>query len=334
MKHASLIADLAGTALSAEERDFIQDPLLGGLILFSRNIESRSQVEDLVGEIRSVRADLILTVDQEGGRVQRLRAGYTRFPPMRRLAAEAPELLFEAGWLLAAEVLASGLDLSFAPVLDLDRGDSAVIGDRAFGADAEAVVRLAEPFVDGLRSAGMVATGKHFPGHGGVAGDSHLCTPVDQRSFAEIEATDLRPFRALMGKLTGIMPAHVLYPAVDPERAGFSRFWIGEVLRGQLGFSGLVFSDDLNMQGAVEAGPIALRVAAAVNAGCDLLLHCNDAPGARQVLAALRDEAVAPCTGLEQLRGHAALGWDELLQHPRRLALQQALADRFMNQEA
>lgn len=328
MSQASLIADLAGTVLTSEEREFIRQPLVGGLILFSRNIESRAQVEALVADIRSVRADLILTVDQEGGRVQRLRDGFTRFPPMAALK-QAPELLEDLGWLLAAEVLATGLDLSFTPVLDLDRGNSKVIGDRAFGASADEVIEFSAPFIDGLRSAGMVATGKHFPGHGGVAGDSHLCTPVDERSWDEIEASDLRPFKAALPKLAGIMPAHLIYPAVCPERAGFSRHWLQGVLRSEMGFDGLIFSDDLNMQGAVEAGPIATRVEAAVSAGCDLLLYCNDSAGARTALAAMQALDITPCTQLASLRGQPHLGWDELEQHPRRLRIQQALRHQF-----
>ncbi|MGM0631768.1 MAG: beta-N-acetylhexosaminidase [Pseudomonadota bacterium] len=280
------MVDLQSTRLTAAESERLADPLVGGVILFSRNIQSPGQVEELCHQVRKVCPDLLLTVDQEGGRVQRLRRGWAQLPPMRvhgRELARDPERAEsqarEHGWLMATEVLSSGLDLSFAPVLDLDVGISAVIGDRALADTPEGVVRLARAFIDGMHEAGMAATGKHFPGHGHVAADSHLELPDDDRSFAAMERTDLSVFSQCMPLLDGIMPAHVRYSSVDESPAGFSRFWLREVLRQRLGFNGVIFSDDLSMAGAAVAGDMPARVDAALAAGCDCLLVCND-PGA------------------------------------------------------
>jgi len=286
-----LMLDIGATSLSAEDRELLQHPGTGGLIFFSRNFESRAQLCELVRDIRAVRPDILLAVDQEGGRVQRFRAGFERLPPMRRLGerydlapAEALEQSRQLGVLMAAELVACGIDISFAPVLDLDFGQSSVIGDRSFHAHGQAVVALAGAFIDGMAAAGMAATGKHFPGHGFVQADSHLELPVDDRPLAEIEATDIAPFRQLASRLAGIMPAHVVYRDVDPEPAGFSRFWLQQVLRKQLGFTGLIFSDDLTMEGAASVGDYPARAAAALGAGCDMVLVCNNRPGAISTL--------------------------------------------------
>lgn len=309
MPTGSLLVDLAGCQLSAAERRLLARPGVAGVILFARNCRDRDQVAHLVCAIREVRPDLLIAVDQEGGRVQRLVEGFTRLPPMARLggllAAGAPDattLLFEVGWLMAAEVLAVGLDLSFAPVLDVDRGVSAVIGDRAFGSDPQLVAEAAAAFVAGMTAAGMAATGKHFPGHGWVAADSHRELPVDPRPLAEIAARDLVPFRLLAPRLAAVMAAHVHYPAVDERPAGFSRRWLQEILRGELGFSGVVVSDDLTMAGAAVAGGVVARAAAALDAGCELLLVCNDQAAAEAVLDALEERLAASSPRLDRLR--------------------------------
>ncbi len=280
------MVDLRSTRLTSAESELLANPLVGGVILFSRNIQSPEQVGDLCEQIRTVCPDLLLAVDQEGGRVQRMRRGWTRLPPMRvhgrQLLRDPDRAEYQArehGWLMATEVLASGLDLSFAPVLDLDVGISTVIGDRALADTPDGVVRLARSFIQGMREAGMAATGKHFPGHGHVATDSHLGLPDDDRSFSTLERTDLSVFSQCLPLLGGIMPAHVRYSSVDESPAGFSRFWLREVLRQRLEFNGVIFSDDLSMAGAAVAGDIPARVDAALAAGCDCLLVCND-PGA------------------------------------------------------
>jgi len=274
-----LMIDIAGHALTSLDRERLAHPLVGGVILFARNYASPAQLSALTAEIHALRSpSLLVAIDHEGGRVQRCREGFTRLPAMRRLgelwACDAPRSLTTArqiGYVLASELRSHGVDLSFTPVLDLDWGHSQVIGDRSFHRDPEAVVQLAGALIEGLRQAGMKACGKHFPGHGWVEADSHVVIPVDRRSLAEIE-TDMQPFRRLA--LDAVMPAHVIYPAVDERPAGFSPRWI-EMLRREIGFDGVIFSDDLSMEGASVAGGIVERVEAAWRAGCDMLLVCN-----------------------------------------------------------
>ena len=301
----SLMLDIYGTWLTAEDRRILRQPEVGGLILFARNIEDPRQVPELCASIRAVRPDLLLAVDQEGGRVQRLRNGFVRLPAMRALADNdnAEQLAEHCGWLMATEVLAVGLDLSFAPVLDLDHQRSAVVGSRSFEGDAELATRLAGAFIRGMDAAGMAATGKHFPGHGWAEADSHVAIPVDERSLDEIRARDLIPFKRLSQQLAAVMPAHVIYPQVDAGPAGFSRRWLQDILRGELGFDGVIFSDDLSMAGAHVVGDAASRIEAALNAGCDMGLVCNDRASAELALGALQRLKVQPPKGLARMRG-------------------------------
>ncbi len=301
----SLMLDIQGTWLTAEDRQILRHPEVGGLILFARNIEDPRQVRELCAAIRAVRPDLLLAVDQEGGRVQRLRNGFVRLPAMRALADNdnAEQLAEHCGWLMATEVLAVGLDLSFAPVLDLDHQRSAVVGSRSFEGDAELATRLAGAFIRGMDAAGMAATGKHFPGHGWAEADSHVAIPVDERSLEQIRAKDLIPFQRLSKQLAAVMPAHVIYPQVDAGPAGFSRRWLQEILRGELGFDGVIFSDDLSMAGAHVVGDAASRIEAALNAGCDMGLVCNDRASAELALGALQRLKVQPPKGLARMRG-------------------------------
>ncbi|MCL6692005.1 beta-N-acetylhexosaminidase [Pseudomonas sp. R3.Fl] len=304
----SLMLDIGGTWLTAEDRRILRHPEVGGLIIFARNIESPRQVRELCAAIRALRPDLLLAVDQEGGRVQRLRQGFLRLPAMRAIADNdnAERLAEQCGWLMATEVLAVGLDLSFAPVLDLDHQRSAVVGSRAFEGDPERATRLAGAFIRGMHAAGMAATGKHFPGHGWAEVDSHVGIPEDERSLDEIRRSDLVPFQRLAGELDAVMPAHVIYPQVDAGPAGFSRRWLQDILRGELGFDGVIFSDDLSMAGAHVAGDAASRIQAALNAGCDMGLVCNDRGSAELALGALqRLKAKAP----ERLARMRAKAW-------------------------
>lgn len=301
----SLMLDIHGTWLTAEDRRILRQPEVGGLILFARNIEDPRQVRELCASIRAVRPDLLLAVDQEGGRVQRLRNGFVRLPAMRALAdnVNAEQLAEHCGWLMATEVLAVGLDLSFAPVLDLDHQRSAVVGSRSFEGDAELATRLAGAFIRGMDAAGMAATGKHFPGHGWAEADSHVAIPVDERSLDEIRTRDLIPFQRLSQQLAAVMPAHVIYPQVDAGPAGFSRRWLQDILRGELGFDGVIFSDDLSMAGAHVVGDAASRIEAALSAGCDMGLVCNDRASAELALGALQRLKVQPPKGLARMRG-------------------------------
>lgn len=314
----SLMLDIAGTWLTAEDRRLLRQPEVGGLILFARNIEHPAQVRELCTAIRRLRPDLLLAVDQEGGRVQRLRQGFVRLPAMRTFAAheDAEQLAEHCGWLMATEVLAAGLDLSFAPVLDLDHGRSGVIGSRAFEGDPEDAARLAGAFIRGMHAAGMAATGKHFPGHGWAEADSHVAIPTDDRGLKEIRERDMLPFRQLRGELDALMPAHVIYPKVDERPAGFSRRWLQDILRGELGFDGVIFSDDLSMAGAHVAGDAAARIEAALRAGCDMGLVCNDRAAAELALSALQRLGASPAPRLARMRRRAFPGI-EYKQHPR-----------------
>jgi len=272
-------------ALTDRDRERLANPRVGGVILFARNFESSPQLRALTASIRSLRPELLIGVDHEGGRVQRFRSGeFTRLPPMRTLGdrwdadpASAEAEAFDFGKTIARELLDHGVDFSFTPVLDLDYGASAVIGDRAFHADPVIVADLAGALVRGLESGGVASVGKHFPGHGHVAADSHVDMPIDTRALDDILRSDIVPFAALIAQgLDAVMPAHVIYPAVDARPAGFSPVWIDEILRRRLAFDGLVFSDDLEMAGAHSAGDIVARADAAIGAGCDVVLVCND----------------------------------------------------------
>lgn len=326
-----LMIDVAGLALDAEDRELLRHPAVGGLILFARNYAEPAQVEALVREAHALREPrLLVAVDHEGGRVQRFRTGFSRVPPMRafgkawredpREALRKAEL---AGWLIGVELRTVGIDLAFAPVLDLDFALSSVIGDRAFHREPDAVARLGAALAAGLKRAGMAATGKHFPGHGGIAADSHLELPVDPRPRADLDAADLVPFRRLIeGGLPSVMMAHVVYPAVDALPASFSPRWIQDVLRGALDFRGAVFCDDLSMQGAALIGAHTERAEAALAAGCDMLPICNDRAATVRVLDAFRP-APDPTRQLRltRLHGHgvaldratllASQGWRE-----------------------
>ena len=305
MHHAPLIIDIAGTQLTTDDRRRLQHPLVGGIIYFGRNWQSRTQISDLSAAIKDVRPDVLIAVDHEGGRVQRFRSdGFTHLPPMRRLgelwrkpdaagpaghhALLATQAATACGYVLAAELRACGIDLSFTPVLDLDYGSSSVIGDRAFDADPRVATVLAKSLMHGLLQAGMANCGKHFPGHGHVRADSHVAIPVDTRSLKTILAADALPYGWLHNTLTAVMPAHVIFSQVDKRPAGFSPRWLGEVLRDQLGFAGAIISDDLSMQGArqIEGQQLSMRdgVLAALQAGCDLALVCNQSLNGGQVL--------------------------------------------------
>lgn len=293
-----VMLDLEGTELRSEERELLMRQEVGGVILFARNVEHARQVRELCNAIRSVRPGLLLAIDQEGGRVQRLRDGVTRLPAMGKIGrdyAANPEvtlrLCLDAGWLLGMEMAACGLDLSFAPVLDVDSGISTVIGDRSFSSDPHAVAAMAGAFIGGLHEAGMAAVGKHFPGHGSVAADSHLELPVDDRPLEQLRQHDLIPFAELAGRLDGVMPAHVVYSAFDARPAGFSASWLG-LLRESLGFKGTIFSDDLGMAGAGFAGSPGERALAALDAGCDMVLVCNDRAAALEALDACQGRSI------------------------------------------
>ena len=348
-QQAPLIIDIEGASLSKLDRQRLQHPLVGGLVLFARNWQDRAQLSALCRSIKQLRADLLICVDHEGGRVQRFKTdGFTHLPAMRALgevwlqdghggqgsgAMRATNAATACGYVLGAELRACGLDLSFTPVLDLDFGASGVIGDRAFGRDPRMVSLLAKSLMHGLLQSGMANCGKHFPGHGFVRADSHTDLPVDRRSLKAILAEDAAPYGWLNTTLSSVMPAHVVYPKVDARPAGFSQRWLGDILRGQLGFGGAVFSDDLSMAGArvLDGEPVshAQAAVAALNAGCDLVLLCNQSSDGGAVLDALISglteaqlkEQWQPWEGSEERRlallpRGPALAWDDLMVQP------------------
>jgi beta-N-acetylhexosaminidase len=300
MRPGPVMLDLAGAGLAAGEKERLRHPATGGVILFARNFESPRQLLALTGDIRAQRPELLIAVDHEGGRVQRFQEGFTRIPPMRLLgerweadAGEARALAEAIGYVIAVELRAHGVDFSFAPVLDVDFGASGVIGDRAFSHESTVIAALASAFVAGLAAGGAASVGKHFPGHGYVKADSHVDVPVDARSLSEIEANDLHPYRELIAHgLAGVMPAHVIYPEIDRHPASYSRVWLQEILRRRLGFDGMIFSDDLSMEGASVAGGPVERALAALEAGCDMVLLCNAPQSMDGVLEALEGRAL------------------------------------------
>ena len=304
--------DLAGITVSALEAEQLQHPKVGGIILFSRNLQTKTQLIELVKQVRLIRPELLIAVDHEGGRVQRFREGFSLIPAMGDILpaakgdiALAKQWAKECGFLMAIELLACDIDLSFAPVLDVN-GISEVIGKRSFSADPVEVALLASQFIVGMNEAGMAAVGKHFPGHGSVAADSHIAMPVDPRSKAQVEAFDMLPFKKLINtkQLQGVMPAHVVYSNIDPNPAGFSPYWLHTILRQQLGFDGVIFSDDLGMKGASFAGDYLGRAKAALDAGCDMILLCNDPVGVNVLLTEFDWPAAEPLHTALSLKGN------------------------------
>ena len=305
------VIDVVGTALTDDDRRRLRHPAAGGVILFSRNYENPEQLSLLTEEIEKLRAPALpICVDHEGGRVQRFREGFSAIPPMRELGRlwdrnrdAARETARAIAYIAGAELAAHGVDFSFAPVLDLDYGGSSVIGDRALHFDPTAVGALGASIVQGFADAGMGAVGKHFPGHGYAQADSHVAVPSDGRKFAEIAKKDLVPFRmTIEAGLAAVMPAHVIYTQVDGEPAGYSKHWLQQVLRGQLAFKGLVFSDDLSMEGASVAGGIPERARAALAAGCDMVLLCNDPAGQEVLLESLGETPLKSPERLDRMR--------------------------------
>ena len=328
-----VMIDIEGLTLSQAEKEKINHPNTGAVILFARNYIEPDQVTQLINEIRAAReGDILIAVDQEGGRVQRFQTDFTRLPPVS-IFAQSPELAEATGWLMATELLAVGIDFSFAPVLDIDCGISEVIGDRSFSQNPEIASQLASDFRKGMVSAGMAATGKHFPGHGAVALDSHLTLPFDNRDLDIIREKDLMPFKRLIAEgLEAIMPAHVVYPQVDSLPAGFSKQWIQTILRDELGFEGVIFSDDLSMEGAAAIGDFPFCAKLALQAGCDMILVCNNPTAADEVLEAtpiLHSETRE--RRLQAMRGQAQYTRSQLIQQDKWQQISQKINEYYDN---
>lgn len=324
MSLGPLMVDLVGTTISETEKELLKKPEVGGVILFTRNFESVEQITALAEDIHNIRTPrLLIAVDHEGGRVQRFREGFSRIPAAAVYAKAAHndldrsrQLAEKAGWLMAVELRACGIDFSFAPVLDLAHGLSGVIGDRAFHSNPATVARLAYAFMHGMNKAGMKAVGKHFPGHGGVVEDSHIAMPVDHRELDELLNKDIIPFKYMIeNRLAGIMPAHVIYDKIDNKPAGYSSFWLENILRQRFGFQGVIFSDDLSMEAACVAGGYGERAEAALKAGCDMALVCNHLDGAIEAAEYIKGY-VNPTSQLRLVRMHGEheISWAQLRQ--------------------
>lgn len=301
MNKASLMVDIEGPSLSSDDIELIKSPYVGGLILFDRNFIDKDQLIDLCFEIKSKKPEIIIAVDQEGGRVQRLKKGFSLIPPMQRLGdlvlherELGLDLCKETGWLVASELIACGVDLTFSPVLDLDQNSSSVIGDRAFSDQIDVVIDCARAFIFGMHEAGMASVGKHFPGHGSISEDSHVEKPIDKRILNEIENKDLIPFKELINDLDGIMTAHILFPEVDKNVTTFSKIWLSEILKEKMNFKGMIFSDDLNMEGANEGKSFYLKAEKAINAGCEMILVCNNRNGVLDASRYFEENDIVP----------------------------------------
>jgi len=334
-----VMLDIVGTTLTPDDARRLAHPQTGGVILFARHFQDRAQLVALTDAIRAIRDDLLIAVDHEGGRVQRFRTdGFTVLPAMRRLGELwdkdvllATKVATAVGYILAAELRACGIDMSFAPVLDLDYGHSKVIGDRAFHRDPRVVTLLAKSLNHGLALAGMANCGKHFPGHGFAEADSHVALPTDDRPLDEILANDVAPYDWLGLALSAVIPAHVIYTQVDSHPAGFSRIWLQDILRDRLGFTGAIFSDDLSMEAAREGGTLTQAAEAALAAGCDMVLVCNQPEAAEEVLNGLKalpsDESARRIKRM--LARGKALKWDKLMRQPDYLRAQALLQSAF-----
>ncbi len=328
--------DLAGTHLQCEESKLLSNSCVGGVILFARNFIDQKQICSLVRQIRDIKPNLLIAVDQEGGRVQRFKRGFTTLPANQRIGdlihgdkKQGVSLCHEIGWLMASEILACGIDISFAPVVDVDRRLSKVIGDRAFSDDPDIVVRATDAYINGMHEAGMAVTAKHFPGHGGVEADSHHEAPIDQRTLAELESRDLKPYKSLAPKFDAVMPAHITFPRIDSQSVGFSFYWLNNLLRAGYGFKGIIFSDDLSMVAANVAGTYKDRAQLALEAGCDMILICNNRLGAMEVIDYLESFGSLEPKPYKSMMAKKAPTWSNLKASNRYLKIVQTLNRLF-----
>ena len=311
-----LMTSLEGTSLTIEDTKLLSNKHVGGIVLFSKNFESQLQIQSLCSEIKAVKENIIIAVDQEGGRVQRFKNEFTLLPSMQDLGDYAAkknnmEICHEVGWLMASELVASGIDLSFAPVIDVDRETSSIIGNRAFSNDPKLLIELARNFINGMNEAGMLATGKHFPGHGGIFEDSHISEPVDIRSYKKLLEIDLKPFIELKNNLGALMTAHITFPKIDDICVSYSNVWIKKILKEKLAFEGIIFSDDLSMKGAGDfsMGEKAMK---SIEAGCDMVLVCNDYDGTMEVIDAFEKNNVQMSAKIKDLKNSANINWNDL----------------------
>ena len=324
-----LMISIDGTTLSSSDKDLIRNRHVGGIILFTRNFHSQPQIEELCSEIKNIKNNIIIAVDQEGGRVQRFNGEYTQLPSMQVLgdyciSNNDYSFAADVGWLMSLELIASGVDISFAPVLDVDRNTSSIIGNRSFSNKPQNVVDIASHFIQGMSEAGMKATGKHFPGHGGIKEDSHIAEPIDIRSHNELMDTDLKPFIELKDKLSAVMTAHITYPDIDNVCVSFSKIWLKNVLQNNIGFNGVIFSDDLTMKGAGNTS-MDEKAKKALNAGCDMVLVCNDYKGANSIINCFENEDIDLNSRIGMMQKTKTCNWDDLADNPRVIETKQII---------
>ena len=324
-----LMISIDGMTLSSSDKDLIRNRHVGGIILFTRNFHSQPQIEELCSEIKNIKNNIIIAVDQEGGRVQRFNGEYTQLPSMQVLgdyciSNNDYSFAADVGWLMSLELIASGVDISFAPVLDVDRNTSSIIGNRSFSNKPQNVVDIASHFIQGMSEAGMKATGKHFPGHGGIKEDSHIAEPIDIRSHNELMDTDLKPFIELKDKLSAVMTAHITYPDIDNVCVSFSKIWLKNVLQNNIGFNGVIFSDDLTMKGAGNTS-MDEKAIKALNAGCDMVLVCNDYKGANSVINRFEKEDIDLNSRIGMMQKTKTCNWDDLADNPRVIETKQII---------
>ena len=324
-----LMISIDGMTLSSSDKDLIRNRHVGGIILFTRNFHSQSQIEELCSEIKNIKNNIIIAVDQEGGRVQRFNGEYTQLPSMQVLgdyciSNNDYSFAADVGWLMSLELIASGVDISFAPVLDVDKNTSSIIGNRSFSNKPQNVVDIASHFIQGMSEAGMKATGKHFPGHGGIKEDSHIAEPIDIRSHNELMDTDLKPFIELKDKLSAVMTAHITYPDIDNVCVSFSEIWLKNILQNNIGFNGVIFSDDLTMKGA---GNISMdeKAIKALNAGCDMVLVCNDYKEANTVINRFEKEDIDLNSRIGMMQKTKTFNWEDLADNPRVIETKQII---------
>ena len=329
IEYGRLMLDIDGTSLSNEDKDLLMNKHVGGLIFFSRNFESFNQITNLVHEIRNIKENIIIAVDQEGGRVQRFNKEFTKIPTMHEVAKYANSnndmsFLKEVGWLISSELIAAGIDLNFAPVLDIDDKTSSIIGDRAFANNALDVISLTSNFIDGMHEAGMKSTGKHFPGHGGIFEDSHIELAEDHRELDELMGLDIKPYIELCNKLDAIMCAHILFPNIDKYIPSYSRYWLKDILREKIKYKGLIFSDDLSMFGAGDLS-FANKAIKSIEAGCDMILVCNNRCQAINVVEAFEKNDISLSKKIHQMRKTSNTDWDNLSRNNRRSIVKEKL---------
>ena len=324
-----LMISIDGTTLSSSDKDLIRNRHVGGIILFTRNFHSQPQIEELCSEIKNIKNNIIIAVDQEGGRVQRFNGEYTQLPSMQVLgdyciSNNDYSFAADVGWLMSLELIASGVDISFAPVLDVDRNTSSIIGNRSFSNKPQNVVDIASHFIQGMSEAGMQATGKHFPGHGGIKEDSHIAESIDTRSHDDLIDNDLKPFIELKNKLSAVMTAHITYPDIDNACVSFSEIWLKNILQNNIGFNGVIFSDDLTMKGAGNTS-MDEKAIKALNAGCDMVLVCNDYKGANSVINRFEKEDIDLNSRIGMMQKTKTCNWDDLADNPRVIETKQII---------